>query len=181
MAHGSPVSAAYDYDPILLNAATTQATAASPTLGVATRISANIPAGTSAVTPAAMTNIRQYKHLRISDGTHAEIVQVTAITSTTFTAKFLNAYTGPVVVSSIEGSWLGHLTMNLAGSGVTISLYDGNPDDSLANATLIAQYAPAAQGESYPLWCVAKHGLFYTLSGSSIGSYLLTAKDMAAA
>lgn len=57
-----------------------------------TTIAASITAGTRIVTPASMTSIYIGQKLVIDDATSSEIVEVTAVTSTTFTATFANSY-----------------------------------------------------------------------------------------
>ena len=47
-----------------------------------------------------MTDIQVGSALTINDGTNTEVVVVKATTSTTFTAVFVNSYTGPVTVSA---------------------------------------------------------------------------------
>lgn len=61
-----------------------------------TTIAASIAAGSGAVvTPADMTGIYVGQKLVIDDTANSEIVTVTALTDTTFTADFVNSYTGP--------------------------------------------------------------------------------------
>jgi uncharacterized phiE125 gp8 family phage protein len=71
--------------------------------GPSTAVAANIAAGTQTVTPASMFGIYVGTQLVIDTGLNREIVAVTAVTSSTFTALFAGgqggaAHTGPVSV-----------------------------------------------------------------------------------
>ncbi|MBK9054947.1 MAG: hypothetical protein IPL78_29815 [Chloroflexi bacterium] len=81
-----------------LRVATTTANAVSTTIG------SNITAGTRTVTPASMANIYEGQKLVIDGsgvGDLGEIVTVTAITSTTFTADFALSHTTTITVKGI--------------------------------------------------------------------------------
>lgn len=69
---------------------------------VNTTVSATIIPGSRTVTPSSMTNIFVGQKLFIAQGTSAsEVVQVTAITSTTFTASFSYGHSGTWAVQAI--------------------------------------------------------------------------------
>jgi hypothetical protein len=107
----------------------------------------------------------------MSDGVHRERVTVTAISATTFTvATLVNNYNAGAVLSSTFNTALGLVQVNVAGSTVTLVLYNGNPNDTLASSAIIASITTLAAG-TYWYWCEAKDGLFYTLSGGTIGDY----------
>ena len=114
---------------------------------VNTTTTTSISAGSQTVTPADMTNIVAGIMLVVSDGTGtAEEVQVTAVTATTFTATFANTHTGTTNLRSKKLVNLGDVFVNSLGTGMTLTLYNGNPD-----ATLLAAYANAGKygGPSY--------------------------------
>jgi hypothetical protein len=82
----------------LINSVTSPTVPLSATsAGIATTVAASIATGSQTVTPAAMTDIVVGTALTVanSDGSNGEIVTVTAITPTTFTAVFTSAKTGP--------------------------------------------------------------------------------------
>lgn len=64
----------------------------------ATTVSGSISAGTQTVTPASMAGITAGATLLIDVGASQEVVIVSAVTATTFTAPFTLAHTGPFVV-----------------------------------------------------------------------------------
>jgi hypothetical protein len=70
--------------------------------GPVTSVAATIAAGTQTVTPATMVGINAGGVLRVSDGLgKAENIQVASVTSTTFTAAFLNSYAAGATVSGV--------------------------------------------------------------------------------
>ncbi len=65
---------------------------------VSTTIAANIATGSQTVTPADMSGIEVGVNLTIGPPGTVEVVAVTAVTDTTFTATFANTHTGPDIV-----------------------------------------------------------------------------------
>jgi hypothetical protein len=79
----------------------------SPVTG--TTVALSIAQGPQTVTPAAMTNIRIASVLWVNQGkSDQEIVRVTAITGTTFTALFVNAHAAGAVVTSLVNPGYGY-------------------------------------------------------------------------
>jgi hypothetical protein len=69
---------------------------------VNTSIAAAVSAGTQTVTPASMSNIELGILLAIDTGANREIVMVTAVTGTTFTATFASSHAAGVNVAGSE-------------------------------------------------------------------------------
>lgn len=85
---------------------------------VNTTVAANIAAGSATVTPASMIGIVANMQLTIDSGNLQEIVTVASITSTTFTATFANAHTGPTTVQGINNT-VGSTIIPVPGSSNT--------------------------------------------------------------
>ena len=136
-----------------------------------------------AVTPASMAGIAVGQKLNVANGTGtAEDVIVKRVSATTFTADFANNHSGTYTIVSRSGTFLGRLTVNTVGTSVTITLYNGCPFASpvSSNAGIIAVLNPALV-TPFVFDCACDFGLFYTVSGSSVGDYTIMALDMASA
>lgn len=132
------------------------------------------------VTPASLSGITVGKLLNIAGGTGtAETVRVKSIVAgVSFTADFTNNHSGAYTISSLSPTWLGKVVINQPGSGVSLSLYNGNPNvlPQALNAGLFAVIQPSAAGQSFDFGCVCDYGLFYTLTGTA-GDYTLLYQD----
>ncbi len=164
----------FEYQPLHISAA---ATLQPVGLCVSTTSATVITAGSGVVvTPASMLNIVPGMVLNIANGTGAaEDIVVLGITATTFTANFVTSHSGAYTILSRRGVFLGQLIINKAGSGVTITLYNGHP--SLPDAGVVFAIISPPTGSSIPYQCSCPKGLFYTVAGSTIGDYTLTYLD----
>lgn len=144
---------------------------------VSTTSSTTIAAGSNVVvTPASMNNIEVGMMLNFANGTGtAEDVKVKSVTATTFTADFVNNHSGAYTIISRRGAFLGRLVVNAAGTGVTITLYNGHPSVLPDAGAAFAVVTPAA-GSTLIFDCAVDKGLFYTLAGTP-GDYTLTFLD----
>jgi len=146
---------------------------------VSTTSATTITAGANVVvTPASMSNIFAGMQLNVANGTGtAENVLVTAIDkgAGTFTATFANNHSGAYTIISLRGSYLGSVVVGAAGSGVTITLYNGHPSTLPVAGTSFSVLTPAV-GASYVFNCWCPRGLFYTLAGTP-GDYTINAAD----
>ena len=147
--------------------ASTQATAAAIGNNVATTSSTTITAGNGVVvTPASMQNITVGRWLNFNGGTGSpEDVQVLSVTSTTFTANFVNNHSGGYTISSQRTVDLGDVVINDPGTSVVLTLYDGNPN-SWAGGTVIGVIKPASGNDNKIAKGRCNFGLFYTCSGT---------------
>jgi hypothetical protein len=98
---------------------------------------------------------------------------VTAVTGTTFTANFQNAHSGTYNITDRgNGHWLGTVVIGAAGSGMTLTLYNGNPAMSYSPAPngfgVIAVITPVA-GASYVFNVDCDYDLYYTYAGTTPG------------
>ncbi len=170
----SPKMAAYgEYGYVHL--AATQATAApvvptGATVVNTTTTTAVASAGAATITPASMVGITLGRALAIYRGTGtAEVVTVTGVTSTTFTATFANTHSGTNTLVSLLPGKLGNIVVNNAGTSMVLTLYDGPP--ALAGISgpvgqTIAVIAIAAAGTTYRFALETYSQLFYTLTGT---------------
>lgn len=160
-----------DYKPFHINAALATATPVGK--NVATTATTAISAGaTVAVTPASMANIEVGMALNINGGTGtAEDVVVTAVTSTTFTATFLNAHSGTYNLVSHRPTFLGEFIIGQVGTSMTLTLYDGHP--SYAQSKVISVIVPVSTRGDYPFACRLDNGLFITVTGTTPGDYTI--------
>ncbi len=163
-------------------------------VGVGRCISTTAPApagtGLQTVTPAAFGGIYSGQKLKVNQGSSNpyEIIVVASVnyTAGTFTAIFANAYTGTInLVSFADGTDLGPLVINQAGTGVTITLYNGSPllyplptspSPVCPDFGVIAVLVPGASDKRYA--CSLDYGLFYKTTQSSFGDYTLQYRDM---
>lgn len=187
------VSNVGQFVPLHVNAATGAATRApiqrpnvppGPTsaAGVNTTATTVVAGGgvSATVTPAAMTNIAVGQTLQVYGGTGtAEEVRVDSITATTFTAVFQNAHSGTyTIMDRAKGHWLHSVIINAAGTGMTLTLYNGNPAFSWSGgaplgAGVIAVITPAA-GVTYIFDVDAEYDLWYAYTGTTPGDVTIT-------
>ncbi len=134
---------------------------------VATTSATTITAGSNVVvTPASMQNITVGRYLNFNGGTGSpEDVQVTAVTSTTFTANFVNNHSGAYVISSQRTVDLGDVVINDPGTSMVVTLYDGNPN-SWVGGTVIGVIKPATGEDTKIHKGRCNFGLFYICSGT---------------
>lgn len=143
---------------------------------VSTTAPTTITAGNGVVvTPASMSHIVQGILLNFANGTGtAEDVIVLSVTSTTFTANFVNGHSGAYNITSRKGISLGSVVINKAGTGDTITLYDGSPnllpDAGTAFAVITPAFGTLTYHGSYD------KGLFYTVAGTP-GEYTINYLD----
>lgn len=158
----SRVSPIFEYEPLHI---TTTGTLVPVGLCVSTTSSTTITAGNGVVvTPASMSNIYLGQILNIANGTgSSEDVTVTGITSTTFSANFVNNHSGAYTIISRRGIDLGKVVVNSAGTLATLTLYKGHPsllpDPGSAFAIIDCSEVTPLDYE-----CTCNKGLFYTLT-----------------
>lgn len=177
MAHGR-TSVVGDYLPLHITSLATSATAVGASVN--TTSATTIVAGLNTVTPASMANLVEGQWLNFANGTGAaENVQIFNINTVagTFQANFANGHSGAYTIISLRGTYLGKLVINQAGTGVTITLYNGHPSTSPAG-TPIAVLTGFSIGQSYDFNCSLQRGLFYTVAGTTPGDYTITYLDM---
>lgn len=146
---------------------------------VATTAPGPISVGVQVVTPASMVGIVEGLMLNVGDGAASEDVRVIAVTSTTFTALFLQAHSGSVNLTSRNGTFLGGLVIGSVGSGVTIEIHNGHPNLNPApthpSYGLISTITPVAPFVPFP--AVLDFGLYIKVAGT-VGNYTLLYDDM---
>lgn len=169
----------WQYRPFRISAVTTAPVAIGN--NVATTAPTTITAGNGViVTPASMQNITVGRWLNFNGGTGtAEDVQVLSVTSTTFTANFVNNHSGAYVISSQRTVDIGTLEVNQPGTSITITLYDGHPSASPAG-TAFAVITPNVSEPTRNYFDRCNRGLFYTATGSAIGDYTVNYHDRSA-
>jgi len=140
-----------------------------------------ITPGTFTVTPLSMANIIVGRLLNFNGGTGSpEDVQVLSITATTFTAVFVNSHSGGYTISSQRTVDIGTLEVNQAGSGVTITLYDGHPQAFPAGVPF-AVITPNVSEPTRNFKTRINRGLFYTATSTGVfGNYTVTYHDRTA-
>lgn len=169
----------WQYRPFRINAL--QSTVTPIGNNVATTSATTITAGNNmVVTPASMSNITVGRWFNFNGGTGSpEDVQVISVTSTTFTANFVNNHSGAYLISSSRTVDLGHLTVNQAGSSITITLYDGHPSAWVAGQA-IAVITPNTSEPTRSFNVRCNRGLFYIATGTTIGDYTVSYHDRSA-
>ncbi|MGZ6281722.1 MAG: hypothetical protein ACXWQ5_00245 [Ktedonobacterales bacterium] len=138
-------------------------------------------ATTVTVSAGGAANIEVGMMLTICGGTGAqEDVRVTAVNAAgnTFTANFANAHSGTYTVASRRSTALGELIIGNAGSGVTMTIYDGHPNANYSK--VISVITPVSTRGDYPFACIAQYGLFVTLAGTTPGDYTIQYIDVVA-
>lgn len=136
---------------------------------------------TVTVSAGGAANIEVGMYLTICGGTGAqEDVQVTAVnpTANTFTAFFTVAHSGTYTVASRRRTAIGELIIGNAGTGVTLTLYDGHPNANYSK--VISAIQPVNTRGDYPFACVAEYGLFVTCAGTTVGDYTIQYVDVVA-
>lgn len=165
----SRITPVYSYRPLHITATGTNVAVGKQ---VATTAPTTIVAGSGVVvTPASMANIISGMILNFAGGTgSAEDIQVISTTATTFTANFVNGHSGAYNITSRRPIDIGTLVVGAAGSGVTITLYNGSQNLGTPGAAF-AVITPVA-GATYQFFNEVEFGLFYTLAGTP-GDYTL--------
>lgn len=141
-------------------------------LCVNTTTATSITPGSVVVTPGAMTGITKGKRLNIQNSTNWENVTVVSTTGSTFTAVFVGTYSGTTNITSVDGTVLGPIISNAAGSTVSLTLYNGSPTTLPKAGAIIAQFAPAAN-TTYGYAAICDLGLFYTYTGTTAGEFII--------
>lgn len=86
---------------------------------------------------------------------------------------FNTAVTGVAVGNNAHGTFLGSVVIGTPGSGVTITLYNGNPTGGGKTLSVIIP----ASTDSVDFFCTCDQGLYITIAGTTIGSYTVMALD----
>jgi hypothetical protein len=161
----------YEYQPYPITAAVGTATPVGRQVN--TTASTAITAGTSvAVTPASMANIVIGMGLSIYGGTGtAEQVTVTAVSTTTFTATFVNAHSGTYNITSIKGTFLKGITINQVGTTPSIVLYNGNPAATPAGVAFATIVPTTPVTLEYDL--AVDNGLWITSAATGTPNYTI--------
>lgn len=87
--------------------------------------------------------------------------------------RFHTVETAIPVGNNVHGTFLGSVVIGTPGTGVTITLYNGNPGGS---GVAISVITPAAVG-SVDFNCTCDAGLYITIAGTTIGDYTVMALD----
>lgn len=168
----SRLSAVGDYRPLHINA--TKASATPIGAQVNTTSTTTITAGSDVVvTPASMANITPGMYLNFANGTGtAESVQVKRVDygGGTFTADFTQNHSGAYTIISTRGTYLGTLLVGAAGTGVSLTLYNGHPSLLPDAGQVVAVITPVAPG--YAINEYFDRGAWYELSGTP-GDYTI--------
>ena len=145
------------------------------------------PGQTVTVTPSGgsgMNGIVPNMQLSISGagpGQPEDVIIISTVPGTSFTATFQQSHVGTIQISGHRGTFLGRLIVNQPGTGITITLYNGNPNNTNAQAGYqgqpIAVISGLAAGQVYIFDCTCDAGLFYTVAGTTAGDYTLTYLD----
>lgn len=177
-ARHAPTAPVAEYQPYHIGAAIANATPVGQLVN--TTASTAITGGQSnTVAPASMAGITQGLLLVVYGGAGtAEEVVVTSVTATTFTATFANSHSGTYNITSKKGVDLGPAIFNQLGTGMTLTLYNGNPDAALltqfANAPgygVIAVITPASA--PFPFGVACDYGLYVKYTGTTAGDVTL--------
>lgn len=171
-----------EYTPLRVNAAGTLIPVGN---GVNTTSATTIVAGSNVtVTPASMSGIFVGQKLNFANGTGtAETVMVKQVPSggTTFVADFVNNHSGAYTITSVSGTFLGRIIFMNAGTGMTLTLYNGSPNvlplPSKSGIFLVIPTASVVLGQSQDLEVTLDYGLFYTYTGTTPGDFTLTYID----
>ena len=86
---------------------------------------------------------------------------------------FNAAVTDQAVGSNTHGTFLGGVVIGTPGTGVTITLYNGNPGNA---GKAISVITPSAV-DSVAFNCTCDQGLYITIAGTTIGDYTVMALD----
>lgn len=166
MAGHTRVAPIYEYTPLRINAAGVLVPVG---LCVSTTSATSIAAGSNVVvTPASMAGITSGMMLNIANGVGTpEDVLVKSITSTTFTADFLNRHVGAYTIISRRGIFLNKVTVNDPGSNSILALYNGHPSIFPDAGGAFVAFNPSNPDGDYE--CILNKGLFYTLTVYSGG------------
>ncbi len=139
----------------------------------------SVVAGVATIAVGSLVNISAGVRLRISDGTNSEYFTVSSIdvVDGLLTATFTKSYQAPLYLTSAQGSWLGLVQINSGGTAMTLTLYDGNHENTDNALAIIA--SPSA-GTHYCYWCRTERVLCYKYSGAAPGDITITALTQAA-
>lgn len=116
-------------------------------------------------------------------GNPYEDVRVLAVNQVakTFTAQFVNGYSGTITITSRVGSYLGGIVVNKAGSGVAITLSNGHPNIQPTPTDprygVFAILDPTGVTPFW-YWAICEFGLFVSMASTTIGDYSLMYRDM---
>jgi hypothetical protein len=159
------------YKPYHVAAATTAPAAAGMLLDTtsATAVSATGSATITLNTPTDgdWGQIQIGDFLIVDTGASCEAVVVTGLNvpAKTVTATFAKTHSGTYAVRLTRGTFLGSVVVGGAGSGMTLTLYNGHPNNG---GVVIAAITPAA-GASLEFNAVLDQGCFYTYTGTTAG------------
>jgi hypothetical protein len=173
----SPVAPVPTYRAYHFSAATTQAAALGMLLdATATVVSAP---GSATVTLTILDGdlgaVQPGIDLLICDtGASCEAAPITSINPAAkqLTATFANTHSNGFACRVSRGSYLGGLTFNTAGSGMTLTLYNGHPNNG---GHPFAAIIPPAAAMPFALACACDQGLFATYAGGTPGDLTILA------
>jgi len=118
---------------------------------VSTTVSASVSPGTQTVTPASMANINVGTPLLIDDAHTGleEVVTVTAITSSTFTATFVNSHAGPFNVTGDSGIAFVASGSDELGLVSNQGVQPGNGNFTVSNLAPVGQPCPDSRFDHF--------------------------------
>ncbi len=175
--HEKQIAVLGQYQPLHISAA--QATAkAIGALVDTTSTTAVTAAGSATITTAAAQDIAKMRPGMVlviygGTGTAEEVVVASlSLSAGTFTAVFANTHSGTYNITSKNGVFLGSVVVNAVGTGMTLTLYNGNPATGLGTGApgygALAVITPVAGANAtYDVTC--DYGLYFEYAGSSAG------------
>jgi len=91
----------------------------------------------------------------------------------------VNNHSGNYTIASLSGTFLGRVVIGAAGSGMTLTLYNGNPNvlPLPTKSGVITALTPVA-GQPYIFDLACDYGLFYTYAGTTPGDVTIGYTDM---
>jgi hypothetical protein len=137
--------------------------------------------GLFTVTPLSMAHITVGRWLNFNGGIGSpEDVQVLSVSTTQFTANFVNSHSGGYTISSQRTVDIGTLEVNQAGTGVIITLYDGHPN-AWVPGVAFAVINPNVSEPTRNYRSRCNRGLFYIATSTGVfGNYTVTYHDRTA-
>ena len=132
-------------------------------------------ANTITLTAAQMMNIEVGQRFNVNNGATGEDIVVSSKTPTSFTATFVNSYASNAwKLISYRGTALQTIIINNPGTSITITLYNGSPNLFPLPTTqgAIATISPTVN-VTLAYGAICDLGLFYTVAGTTAGSYTL--------
>jgi hypothetical protein len=103
-----------------------------------------------------------------------EAAPITAVVAAAkqITATFANTHSGTYAVRVCRGSYLAGVVFNQQGTTMTLTLYNGHPNNS---GKTIAVITPPTNSYPYPITAAVDQGLYYQYTGGAAGDVTILA------